>query len=177
MSRYIGTSLTILFVFLGVVTLTSLWNQFGFHVIIQIVAILIVASVGEHYVSGRGYYHYTNINGVFVGRVPVWIPLMWVVAIQGAILFSLAIGLVGLQAVLLSGFLLATLDVVAIEPLLSAKYGMWRWTSVDEGYFKFIPSQVNRFTAPIGNYLTWLAFPVILNWFLGFTIFVELLIF
>lgn len=175
MSRYFGASLTLLFVFLGVITITPLWNLFGFHAIIQTVAILIVASVGEHYISGRGYYHYTNINGVFVGRVPVWIPLMWVVVIQGALLFSFGIGLVGIQAVLLSGVLLASLDVIAVEPLLSAKYGMWRWTSVKEGYFKFIPSQVNRFTAPIGNYLTWLVFPILLNWLLGIMIVAQLI--
>ena len=175
MSRYIGTSLTLLFVFLGVITITPLWNLFGFHSIIQTVAILIVASVGEHLISGRGYYHYTNVNGVFVGRVPIWIPLMWVVVIQGALLFSLAIGLVGLQAILLSGFLCASLDIIAVEPLLSAKYGMWRWTSVDEGYFKFIPAQVNRFTAPFGNYLTWLLFPILLNWLLGITIIGQVL--
>ena len=177
MSRYIGTSLTLLFVFLGVITITPLWNLFGFHSIIQTVAILIVASVGEHLISGRGYYHYTNVNGVFVGRVPIWIPLMWVVVIQGALLFSLAIGLIGLQAIFLSGFLCASLDIIAVEPLLSAKYGMWRWTSVDGGYFKFIPTQVNRFTAPFGNYLTWLIFPILLNWLLGITLGVQLLFF
>ena len=170
MSRYIGASLTLLFAFLSVITLTPLWHLFGFHAIIQTVGILIVASVGEHVVSGRGYYHYTNVNGVFVGRVPVWIPVMWVFVIQGALLFSLTMGLVGLQAILLSGFLCASLDILAVEPLLSAKYGMWRWTSVDDGYFKFIPAQVNRFTAPFGNYLTWLIFPILLNWLLGITL-------
>ncbi|MHA1615609.1 MAG: hypothetical protein ACTSYJ_12250 [Candidatus Thorarchaeota archaeon] len=177
MSRYIGASLTLLFAFLSVVTLTPLWHLFGFHAIIQTVGILIVASVGEHVVSGRGYYHYTNVNGVFVGRVPVWIPVMWVFVIQGALLFSLTMGLVGLQAILLSGFLCASLDILAVEPLLSAKYGMWRWTSVDKGYFKFIPAQVNRFTAPFGNYLTWLIFPILLNWLLGITIVGQMLFF
>ena len=177
MSRYIGASLTLLFVFLSVITLTPLWHLFGFHAIIQTVGILIVASVGEHVVSGRGYYHYTNVNGVFVGRVPVWIPVMWVFAIQGALLLSLTMGLVGLQAILLSGILCASLDILAVEPLLSAKYGMWLWTSVDEGYFKFIPAQVNRFTAPFGNYLTWLIFPILLNWLLGITVVAQILFF
>ncbi len=177
MSRYIGAFLTLLFVFLSVITLTPLWNLYGFHSIIQTVAILIVASVGEHIVSGRGYYHYTNVNGVFVGRVPIWIPLMWVFVIQAALLFSLGIGLVGLQAIMLSGVLCASLDIIAVEPLLSAKYGMWRWTSVDEGYFKFIPAQVNRFTAPFGNYLTWLIFPILLNWLLGITLIGQVIFF
>ena len=177
MSRYIGASLTLLFVFLSVITLTPLWHLFGFHAIIQTVGILIVASVGEHVVSGRGYYHYTNVNGVFVGRVPVWIPVMWVFVIQGALLLSLTMGLVGLQAILLSGILCASLDILAVEPLLSAKYGMWLWTSVDEGYFKFIPAQVNRFTAPFGNYLTWLIFPILLNWLLGITVVAQILFF
>jgi len=141
------------------------------------VGILIVASVGEHVVSGRGYYHYTNVNGVFVGRVPVWIPVMWVFVIQGALLISLTMGLVGLQAILLSGILCAFLDIIAVEPLLSAKYSMWLWTSVDEGYFKFIPAQVNRFTAPFGNYLTWLIFPILLNWLLGITLIAQALFF
>jgi uncharacterized membrane protein len=166
MSNNNGIVLTILFGLLAVITTTALWNNFGPMTIIQTVAILIVATIGEHFVSGKGYYHYTTMNGVFVGRVPTWIPLMWIVVIQGSFLISLIFSTRTMDAIALSGILCASLDLYILEPLLSRKLGMWRWTSVDDGLFSFIPKRVNRFTAPFGNYLTWLIFPIILNFFL-----------
>ena len=166
MSRNNGLALTLLFGLLAMITTTALWNSFGPITIIQTVAILTVATVGEHLVSGKGYYHYTTMNGVFVGRVPTWIPLMWIVVIQGAFLISMMFSTRTMDAIALSGILCASLDLYILEPLLSRKLGMWRWTSVDDGLFSFIPKSVNRFTAPFGNYLTWLIFPIILNLFL-----------
>lgn len=163
MSKLVGVNLTLLFGFLAVLTSSILWIEFGFAAIVQTMVILLVAAIGEHLVSGKGYYHYTNRNGFFVGRVPTWIPLMWVVVIQGTLLLSSLIGMKGLDAVALSGVISASLDLYFIEPLLSRKLSMWIWTSVDGGYFAFIPDQVNRFTAPFGNYLTWLIFPILTN--------------
>lgn len=176
MSKIIGVNLTLLFGLIAAITSTILWNVFNFPAILQTVAILLIAAFGEHLVSGKGYYHYTNMNGIFFGRVPAWIPLMWVSAIQGTLLLPLMFGLGSAEAIALSGVICASLDLYFIEPLLSRKLGMWRWTSVKRGYFSFIPPQVNRFTAPFGNYLTWLIFPIVMNGFLGFLVITQILL-
>lgn len=173
MSRIVGISLTLSFGFLGILTSTFLWNLFGFDAILQTLAILLIATFGEHIVSGKGYYHYTDKNGIFIGRVPLWIPFMWVAIIQGSLLISLAFGLISLDAIALSGIFCASLDFYILEPLLSSKLGMWQWKSVQGGYFSFIPSYANRFTAPFGNYLIWLFFPIILNWLLRFAFIIH----
>jgi hypothetical protein len=159
----LGAFLTSLCIVLSAITSYVLFKQFGHLVYIQFMLILIIAAVGEHYVSGKGYYHYTKKNGLFLGRVPVWIPLMWVVMIQGSFSFLLVLGFGSTEAIALSGLVCASLDFYLIEPLFSRKIGMWLWSSVERGYFGFIPPQVNRFTAPAGNYITWMFFPVILN--------------
>ena len=175
MSKNIGLVLTILFGILAVATSSLLFHSYGFPAYIQTVVILLVSAAGEHIVSGKGYYHYTNINGVFIGRVPTWIPLLWVAVIQSSLIFPMILGIDMLDAISISGLLCVSLDFYLLEPLLSRKLGMWRWTSVDSGYFGFIPKQVNRFTAPFGNYLTWLIFPIVLNAFLRYMLIMPLL--
>ena len=166
MSKKIGGSLTLLFMMLSVITSSILWIRFGNIVFLQFFIILIIATIGEHYVSGKGYYHYTEINGFFIGRVPLWIPLMWIVAIQGSYMFLILLGFRTTEAIALSGVICASADFYFIEPLLSRRAGMWLWNSVNRGYFGFVPSRMNRFTAPVGNYVTWMVFPVIINAFL-----------
>jgi len=176
MSKRIGLVLTVVFGILAVATSSFLWHIYGFPVLLQTVAIFLVAAVGEHFVSGKGYYHYTHINGVFIGRVPTWIPLLWIFVIQSALIFPMILGFNMLDAISISGLLCVSLDFYILEPILSRKLGMWRWTSVDQGYFRFIPKQVNRFTAPFGNYLTWLIFPVVLNAFLRYMVIIPFLL-
>lgn len=158
--------LIVLFVILTSLTTYLLWPIVGWRVVIQISIIMSIAVAGEHYISGRGYYYYTKVkhNGFFVGRVPVWIPFMWVFVVQGAFAFSLMMGLLMIESLLCSGLLCLTLDLIIIEPLLSRKRALWAWTPVEDGYFGFLPSQLDRFTAPPGNYLVWLVFPIITNW-------------
>jgi len=175
MPKLFGVIPLLLYGILAALTISFLWEKYNFLVIVQAVTILIVATVGEHLVSGKGYYHYTGRNEIFVGRVPVWIPLMWITAIQGTLILSLLVGLNGAEAVALSGIICASFDLYFIEPLLSRKLGMWRWTSVERGYFGFIPEQVNRFTAPFGNYLTWLFFPIAMNLFLSYMVVFQFL--
>ena len=91
---------------------------------------------------------------------------MWVFVVQGALVISLAVGLPAVGAIVASGLLCLVLDLVVIEPVLSRKRALWAWTSVEGGYLGFIPSQIDRFTAPPGNYLVWLIFPIITNWVL-----------
>jgi hypothetical protein len=125
--------------------------------------ILFIAALGEHYVSGKGYYSYTSTNGYFIGRVPLWIPFMWVFVLQGALLFTLIIGLADFLAIYFSGIICLLFDFIIVEPYLCAQKKLWQWTPVEGGYFRFIPNRLNRFTAPVGNYITWFLFPFLLN--------------
>jgi len=167
MSKVLGISLTIVFVTLSSVTTFLLWEMFGWFVGVQVVAILIIGAYGEHHVSGRGYYYYTPLNGLFIGRVPAYIPFMWVSVIQATYLTGLLSGLIPEVAILTSGALGLCLDFAFVEPYFSRVKGFWLWKQVDRGYFGFVPPHYNRFTAPVGNYLVWLGFPAILNWFLA----------
>ncbi len=168
MSRKHGILLSGTFIALGSMTSHHLWLQFDWYVSIQIILILIVATFGEHYVSGKGYYYYTDRNGVFIGRVASWIPFMWVFAIQLFLIVPLLCGFGLMESLLISGSLGLFIDLVFVEPYFSKKKNYWIWNSVNEGYFSFIPYQFNRFTAPPGNYIVWYGFPIIMNLLLGF---------
>ncbi|MEM2142462.1 MAG: hypothetical protein QXS20_05465 [Candidatus Thorarchaeota archaeon] len=162
MSKWFGLAVTSLFVVLSAFSTYVLWTLVGWRIGVQVLVTLIIAGVGEHHVSGRGYYHYTSINGIFVGRVPVWIPFMWVFACHFFHLLSLAVGLTGHWIVIGTGMLGMLTDLSLVEPLFSRVKGLWLWTPVERGYFSFIPSQFNRFTAPPGNYIVWFGFPALM---------------
>ena len=163
MVHIVGGVLTSLFLSLSFAVCNSLWSFIGWHVYPQAVLILIIAALGEHYVSGKGYYSYTSQNGYFIGRVPLWIPFMWVFMVQSTLLLTLMAGLTSLHAVYFSGIICVFCDLVVIEPLLCSQRGFWEWTVVERGYFRFIPAGLNRFTAPPGNYIVWFLFPFLLN--------------
>jgi magnesium-transporting ATPase (P-type) len=153
-------------------TITSqlLWHLFGWLILVQLLLIFSIAAIGESFVSSQGYYHYTRQrrNGPFVRNVPVWIVFLWIFFIQSGLLFSLALGLDGFAAASMSGMVACAADFFLIEPFLSKYMELWRWTPVRRGYFSFIPAKLNRFTAPPGNYIAWLLFPMIVNGFLVF---------
>ncbi|MFW9967896.1 MAG: hypothetical protein ACFFEA_12155 [Candidatus Thorarchaeota archaeon] len=163
MSRLLGVTMTSAFLVLGTATTYALLNLIGPLALPQSLTVMFVAWLGEHYVSGKGYYYYTPYNGLFVGRVPTWIPLMWVFVVQGGLLLFLSFGFAGVSAAVASGIFCALLDLAFIEPYLSARKTLWHWTPVHAGYFAFIPSKANRFTAPPGNYIVWFVFPALLN--------------
>lgn len=176
MSRFLGILLTTLFASLGAATSYIIWYDTGWYVVLQILVTLIIGGFGEHYVSGQGFYHYTRVNGVFVGRVPTWIPFMWVFVVQGTLIAALALGFKGFPAVAGSGLIGLSLDSLLLEPYLSKSKGLWLWNRGKRGYFDFVPPNLNRFYAPVGNYLVWLFFPVVMNWFLQCLVFVFSLI-
>lgn len=167
MSKVVGVVLTIIFLSSSVFTSYLLWLLFGWRVIAQIVVILSIGSFGEHHISGQGYYSYTSYNGIFMGRVPLWVPFMWLCTIQCIGLFMYLIGITGFFAVLGSGVFGALLDFLVVEPIFCKFFGLWEWTQVNDGYFSFFPTELNRFTAPIGNYIVWLGFCALGNWILG----------
>ncbi|MFW9963329.1 MAG: hypothetical protein ACFFCX_07190 [Candidatus Sifarchaeia archaeon] len=164
--------LLVMFVVLASVTSNVLWDTFGWRILPQIVMILIIAFIGEHLISSQGYYHYTRQerNGPFLRNVPLWILFLWVFAIQSSLLVALGLGMNGLSAFLISGWFTSLADFVLLEPLMSRMMELWRWTPVERGYFGFIPTRFNRFTAPPGNYIAWLIFPIFANCFLGITL-------
>lgn len=153
----------ILFFVLSAMTTVFLFKSYGLLVLIQYLLILLVSLVGEQIISSWGYYHYTNKNHVFIGPVPASIPFFWVFFIQFSLIvarnfFSKDFGLI-----FFSSLITLLLDSVFIEPYLSKKKGYWVWTPRENGMFNFVPKQVNRFTAPFGNYFTWFMFPFLMN--------------
>jgi len=154
------------FTLLSVLSTFLMWNYMGWSVLVQIAGIILVAVFGESLVSSQGYYQYPKkeSNGPFIRNVPIWIPFLWIFSIQTSFLTGLVFGLSGIQAVVLSGILAVVFDLVILEPYFSRNKELWIWDSVSDGYFKFIPKQLDRFTAPPGNYITWLFFPIVMNY-------------
>ena len=155
-----------IFSLLALFSTLLMWSYIGWSVIVQLAGIVGIAVFGESFVSSQGYYQYpkNHNNGPFIRNVPIWIPFLWIWSIQSSFLFGLTLGLTGIQAVVLSGILAAVFDLVFLEPYFSRRKELWVWDSVADGYFKFIPKQLDRFTAPPGNYITWLVFPIVINY-------------
>ncbi|MFW9769174.1 MAG: hypothetical protein ACFFF9_11710 [Candidatus Thorarchaeota archaeon] len=162
-------SLLVLFVILSTYTSHLLWFQVQWRMIPHMLLIMSIALIGENLVSSKGYYHYTrqDPNGPFVRNTPVWIVFLWVFCIQASLLIPLALGFGALSSILTSGLIASSIDFYFFEPYMSRRRKLWLWNSVDSGYFGFIPSRLNRFTAPPGNYITWLVFPILANSFLA----------
>jgi len=137
--------------------------MFGLIVSIQVLSILIIGTFGEHFVSSQGYYHYTETNGFFVGKVASWIPFMWLFAIQGLFLVGIFLGLDGISASFFAALMAVSLDFAFIEPYCSKRKALWIWNPVQNGYFRFVPEKLNRFTAPTGNYVVWYLFPLLMG--------------
>ncbi|MCF2138219.1 MAG: carotenoid biosynthesis protein [Candidatus Thorarchaeota archaeon] len=166
MNRFRGIGLTILMMGLSTLTSFHLWWIYGLNVAYQVIVTLLIATLGEHLVSGQGYYYYTKHNGLFIGNVPLWIPFMWVFTVQVSMISALTWGLPGLAAAVGSGLIASLVDFAFLEPYFSRQQGYWIWQSVERGYFRFVPKELHRFTAPPGNYITWFLFPTIMNVFL-----------
>jgi hypothetical protein len=133
--------------------------------------------MGENYVVKKGYYSYSPENEPFIDSVPIWIIPLWLFMIQFTALCGHAIGLGyvdiivttgirfgGVAVCIFSGLVCFLIDFLLIEPYFSRKSGLWIWTSVENGYFGFVPREFNKFTAPLGNYLVWFGFPITANY-------------
>jgi hypothetical protein len=163
-ARYLRILAT--FTILAAISTYWMFHYVGWSALVQLAGIILVAAIGESYVSSQGYYEYPRIhsNGPFIRNVPIWIPFLWIFSIQTAFLTGLIFGSSGLEACVLSGLLALVFDLVFLEPFFSRQKELWIWYSVQNGYFRFIPSQLDRFTAPPGNYLVWLIFPILMNY-------------
>ncbi|MFX1369986.1 MAG: hypothetical protein ACFFAY_15440 [Promethearchaeota archaeon] len=152
-----------------------MWFFIGWKVLVQLAGIVLIALLGESLISSQGYYKYPkkDDNGPFIRNVPVWIPFLWIFSIQTSLLVGLIFGLSGIQACLFSGLLAVIFDLTVLEPYFSRHKELWIWDSVENGYFRFIPKKLDVFTAPPGNYITWLIFPIAMNYctMLAFLIF------
>jgi hypothetical protein len=161
-------NLRILAIFAILAAISTYWmyQYVGWSALVQPAGIILVAAIGESYVSSQGYYEYpkNHSNGPFIRNVPIWIPFLWIFSIQAAFVTGLIFGLSGLEACLLSGLLALVFDLLFLEPYFSRQKELWIWYSVQNGYFRFLPSQLDRFTAPPGNYLVWLIFPILMNY-------------
>ncbi|TFF91365.1 carotenoid biosynthesis protein [Candidatus Thorarchaeota archaeon] len=166
MSVRVGVQLTLVMVLVAATSTYLLWLIYGTSAGIQACVTLLIALAGEHYVSGQGYYHYTSKNGLFIGRVPLWIPFMWVAVVQLVSLVPILLGVPDHGICIVAGLLGCSLDLYLVEPVLCKIQRLWNWTPVKNGYFSFIPSQLNRFVAPIGNYFVWFLFPLLMALFL-----------
>lgn len=162
-ARYV--KILTLFTLLASLSTWLMWYYVGWSVMFQLVGIVLVALFGESFVSAQGYYEYPKKqdNGPFFRNVPVWIPFLWIFSIQASFLIGLVFGLPAIQACILSGILAAVFDLVFLEPYFSSHRELWIWDSVEDGYFKFVPTELDVFTAPPGNYFTWLIFPILIN--------------
>ena len=162
-ARYI--KILTLFTLLASLSTLLMWNYVGWSVLIQLVGIVLVALFGESFVSAQGYYEYPkkDDNGPFFRNVPVWIPFLWIFSIQASFLVGLIFGLLAIQACILSGILAVGFDLIFLEPYFSSRRELWIWDSVEDGYFKFVPTELDVFTAPPGNYFTWVIFPIVIN--------------
>ena len=163
-ARYLRILAT--FTILAATSTYWMFQYVGWSALAQLAGIILVAAIGESYVSSQGYYEYPKNynNGPFIRNVPIWIPFLWIFSIQAAFLTGLIFGLSGLEACVLSGLLALVFDLLFLEPYFSRQKELWIWYSVQKGYFRFIPSQLDRFTAPPGNYLVWLIFPILMNY-------------
>ncbi|MFX1262470.1 MAG: hypothetical protein ACFFAZ_10305 [Promethearchaeota archaeon] len=163
-ARYLRILAT--FTILAAISTYWMFQYVGWSALAQLAGIILVAAMGESYVSSQGYYEYPRIhsNGPFIRNVPIWIPFLWIFSIQAAFLTGLIFGLSGLEACVLSGLLASVFDLLFLEPYFSRQKELWIWYSVRNGYFRFLPSQLDRFTAPPGNYLVWLIFPILMNY-------------
>ena len=165
--------LLLAFIALASITSNLMWFYFQWRMIPHLFLIILVALLGENLVSSQGYYYYTKqeTNGPFLRNMPVWIMFLWVFCVQCSFLLPLALGLNTVSAIIASGFLASLGDFLIFEPFMSRRQRLWLWTPVEDGYFEFIPQQLNRFTAPPGNYITWLIFPILANCFLAAWVF------
>ena len=170
--RIKSCSFLVAFVILATITSNFMWSYFQWRIIPHLLLILSVAAIGENLVSSQGYYHYTkqDTNGPFLRNLPIWIIFLWVFCVQASLLVPLSLGLGGFSAIFVSGILAFAVDFLLFEPYMSRRKELWRWTSVENGYFEFISTKLNRFTAPPGNYITWFVFPLLANSFLAFLI-------
>ncbi len=168
MRRVISYSLLVIFLISSIILEHLLWPIYGWCLIIQIQFVLVISTLGENIVSSQGYYTYTKkrMNGPFARNVPLWIPMMWLTVVHASFLIPLVVGLDELTAVMLSGIIASTFDWAIIEPLMSRELRLWEWRKVEKGYFHFVPEEINRFTAPFGNYLTWFLFVGMANFLL-----------
>ena len=166
--KFSNFSFLVVFATLAAITSHLMWSFFEWRVIPYVIIIFFVAAIGENLVSSQGYYHYTkqDTNGPFFRKVPLWIMFLWVFSVQICFIGAVFFGLSGLSACFMSGIFASIGDLLLLEPYLSRTKELWRWTPVENGYFRFIPTKIHRFTAPPGNYITWLVFPILANWFL-----------
>jgi len=130
--------------------------SFGLPVMLYTIIVLTIALVGENLITRAGAYSYNLDHKPIVGKVPLFIPLLWLSMNLGSLFVSYIVfqsmGIVnGLQIALFSAMIPLLIDLLFLEPKLSKKRQVWTWETTTKLY------------APYGNYLVWFAFPFLTN--------------
>jgi uncharacterized membrane protein len=129
---------------------------FGLPVMLYSIIVLTIALVGENLISRAGVYSYNMDHKPMIGRVPLYIPLLWLTMNLGSLFISYfafaSLGIHdGFQIALFSAMIPLLVDLLFLEPKLSRDRQVWTWENTTKLY------------APYGNYLVWFAFPFLTN--------------
>ena len=129
---------------------------FGIPTMLYAIIVFTVALVGENMISKAGAYSYNMEHKPVIGRVPLFIPLLWLTMNLGSLFVSYVtlstIGITdGLYIVMISAIIPLVFDLLLFEPKLSKERNVWVWQKTTKLY------------APYDNYLVWFAFPFLAN--------------
>jgi uncharacterized membrane protein len=151
----------LLSIFFAISTLFIVYSYFSFGIITMLYSIIVftVALVGENLVSKTGTYTYNMEHRPVVGRVPLFIPFLWLALNLGSLFLAyIMLQTAGVSNGLIIAFTSAIIplfiDLLLLEPKLSRERNVWTWRDT------------TRLYAPYGNYVVWFAFPFLAN--LGF---------
>lgn len=158
-SRRIHIFLLSIFLALSTCFIVYSYMTFGMATMLYAISVFTVALVGENLASRTGRYAYNMEHRPVVGRVPLFIPFLWLAMNLGSLFISYeAFQNIGMTNVLYIAFVSAmiplVLDISLLEPKLSKDRNVWTWRDT------------TRLYAPYGNYVVWFAFPFLTN--LGF---------
>lgn len=161
-NRKIHIFLLSIFLILSTFFIVSAYLTFGTVTMLYAIVVFTVALVGENMISRTGSYSYNMEHRPIVGKVPLFIPFLWLAINLGSLFISYkmlsTIGNTnGLHIALISAMIPLFIDLLLLEPKLSKDRKVWVWQSTTKLY------------APYGNYVVWFAFPFLMN--LAFLIF------
>lgn len=161
-NRRIHVFLLSIFLILSTFFIVGAYLTFGTVTMLYAIVVFTVALVGENMVSKTGSYSYNMEHRPIVGRVPLFIPFLWLAINLGSLFLAYTtFQTAGISNGLLIAFTSATIplfiDLLLLEPKLSRERNVWVWHSTTKLY------------APYGNYIVWFAFPFLMN--LAFLIF------
>jgi hypothetical protein len=158
-TRRIHVFLLSVFIFISAIFTIQSYLDFGAMTVLYVAVVLTVAVAGENLVSKTGSYSYNMEHRPIVGRVPLFIPFLWLAMNLGSLYISYEVSHMlnvtsSLYIAMMSAMIPLFIDLLLLEPRLSRGRRVWVWRTT------------TRLYAPYGNYVVWFAFPFLMN--LGF---------